>query len=183
MGEAPAALLLVQTPDDVDRLEVANPEKLAYLTQTTLSLDEAARTIERLRQRFPKIIGPDSEDICYATQNRQEAVRTLSRQADIVLIVGSQNSSNSRRLAEIARSNGVASHLVDGPADIDLSWFGGGERVLIAAGASAPENVVQECIALLVARFDARIESRTLVEEKVRFLLPEPLRDREEMRR
>ena len=183
MGEAPAALVLVQTPEDVDRLEVANPEKLAYLTQTTLSVDEAARTIERLRERFPQIVGPAKEDICYATQNRQEAVRTLSRQADIVLIVGSQNSSNSRRLAEIAQSNGVPSHLIDGPADIDLGWFGGGERVLITAGASTPENVVEECIALLVARFDARIESRTLVEEKVSFLLPEPLRGREVTRR
>ena len=183
MGEAPAALLLVQTPEDVDRLEVANPEKLAYLTQTTLSVDEAARTIERLRQRFPKIVGPESEDICYATQVRQEAVRTLSLQADIVLIVGSQNSSNSRRLAEIARSNGVPSHLIDGPADIDLSWFGGGELVLITAGARPPENVVQECIALLVARFDALIESRTLAEERVSFLLPEPLRNRGEIRK
>jgi 4-hydroxy-3-methylbut-2-enyl diphosphate reductase len=176
MGEAPGAFVLVQTPEDVDKLEVADPEKLAYLTQTTLSLDDAARTIKRLRERFPKIVGPAKDDICYATQNRQEAVRVLSRQADIVLIVGSQNSSNSRRLAELAAAGGVPSHLIDGPADIDLGWFSSGQTVLVTAGASAPENVVQQCIALLVEHFHAEIESCTLAQERVGFLLPEPLR-------
>jgi 4-hydroxy-3-methylbut-2-enyl diphosphate reductase len=176
MGEAPGAFLLVQTPEDVDRLEVADPEKLAYLTQTTLSLTDAARTTRRLRERFPKIASPLKEDICYATQNRQEVVRSLSRQADVVLVVGSRSSSNSRRLAEMARHGGRPSYLIDGPADIDLAWFSGSETVLVTAGASAPENVVQDCIALLRERFNAAVESCTLFAEEVHFLLPPSLR-------
>jgi 4-hydroxy-3-methylbut-2-enyl diphosphate reductase len=176
MGEAPGAFLPVQTPEDVDRLEVADPGKLVYLTQTTLSVTDAARTIERLRARFPKIAAPLKEDICYATQNRQEVVRTLSRRADVVLVVGSRNSSNSRRLAEMGGAGGRPSYLIDGPADIDPAWFSGGETVLITAGASAPENVVQQCIALLQERFGAVVESCTLFQEEVSFLLPSSLR-------
>jgi 4-hydroxy-3-methylbut-2-enyl diphosphate reductase len=176
MGEAAAALVLVETPDQVDKLEIANPDKLAYLTQTTLSVQDAARTIARLRERFPHMVGPQKEDICYATQNRQEAVRVLSAGANMVLVVGSRNSSNSRRLAEMARHGGVPAHLIDGPADIDLSWFGGGETVLVTAGASAPENVVQQCVNLLEQRFHASVESRALCVEQINFVLPGPLR-------
>ena len=118
-------------------VEVSDPEKVAYLTQTTLSVDDAARIVERLKRRFPAIVGPARDDICYATQNRQEAVRRLTPEADMVLVVGSRNSSNSQRLAELARGSGVAARLIDGPADIDLSWFSGEETVVLTAGASA----------------------------------------------
>jgi 4-hydroxy-3-methylbut-2-enyl diphosphate reductase len=175
-GEAPQSTVLVQTAQDVERLEVPNPEKVAYLTQTTLSINEATQIIDRLRQRFPKIVGRSKDDVCYATSNRQEAVRTLSREADLVLVVGSSNSSNSRRLAELAADEGVASHLIDGPADIDLDWFGGVETVAVTAGASAPETIVQQCVDLLVERFEATVESRMIRQEKVKFSLPKPLR-------
>jgi 4-hydroxy-3-methylbut-2-enyl diphosphate reductase len=177
MGEAPEAILLVQTVEDVDRLEIAQPDKVAYLTQTTLSVADAARIIERLRQRFPHIVGPPNDDICYATQHRQQAVQTLARGADVVLVVGSRNSSNSRRLAELAEANGVSAHLIDGPADIDLSWFSGHETVVLTAGASAPETLVEQCVALLRQQFDAAVESFTICEERVHFPLPKPLRN------
>jgi 4-hydroxy-3-methylbut-2-enyl diphosphate reductase len=176
MGEAPEAIRLVQTPADVDRLVIEDPEKVAYVTQTTLSLDDAAAIITRLRQRFPAIRGPAQDDICYATQNRQHAVRWLAAQADFVLVVGSQNSSNSQRLAEIARQTGVPARLVDGPEQIDLGWFSGGERVVITAGASAPELLVQKCVQLLEERFSATVECCNLRSEQVVFPLPEPLR-------
>ena len=176
MGEAPEAIVLVETPEDVDRLEVADPTKLAYLTQTTLSVDDANRIIERLRARFPRIANPPKDDICYATQNRQEAVRMLTPEADLVLVLGSQNSSNSQRLAELAREEGKAAHLIDGAADIDVSWFDGCETVLITAGASAPEVVVQECVELLRDKFGATIELRDIRAEDVTFPLPKPLR-------
>ncbi len=176
MGEATECVRLVQTLDDCDRVAVPDPRKVAYLTQTTLSIDDAAKIIDRLRARFPEIVGPARDDICYATQNRQEAVRTLAKEADIVLVVGSQNSSNSRRLAELARSCQVKAHLIDGPDDIDLSWFGGDETVVVTAGASAPENVVEQCVALLQDRFAASIEVRVVREEQLRFPLPKSLR-------
>jgi 4-hydroxy-3-methylbut-2-enyl diphosphate reductase len=177
MGEAPDSILLVHSPADVDRLEVPDPSRVAYVTQTTLSVDDSAQIVARLRQRFPRIVGPARADICYATQNRQEAVRTLAREADVVLVVGSQNSSNSQRLAELARSQGVRSHLIDGPADINPAWFRGDETVAITAGASAPESVVQKCVALLRERFSATVESRTVCQEDMRFVLPKTLRD------
>lgn len=179
MGEAPQSIRLVQTCEEVDRLEVPDPQRLAYLAQTTLSVDDAAQIVARLRQRFPQIKGPPQAHICYATQNRQEAVRALSSAADVVLVVGSRNSSNSLRLAEVARSQGVAAYLVDGPADIDTSWFTGAETVVLTAGASAPEEVVQQCVAWLRERFGAAVESRTVHKERVRFPLPQPLRSRE----
>ena len=123
MGEAPEAIRLIRTDADVEQVEVPDPSKVAYLTQTTLSVDDAVRIIEHLRRRFPLIVGPKRNDICYATQNRQEAIRTLAREANVVLVVGSQNSSNSQRLAELARTCGVAAYLIDGPGDIDLAWF------------------------------------------------------------
>jgi len=175
MGEAPRSIVLIQRPEDLEGLEVPNPNKVAYLTQTTLSVDDAERIIDHLRERFPGIAGP-AKNICYATTNRQEAIRTLSGRADLVLVVGSRNSSNSQRLAELAGSAGVPSYLVDGPDDIELDWFVGVETVVITAGASAPETVVQQCVALLRNRFDAGVESCMICEENVRFALPEPLR-------
>jgi 4-hydroxy-3-methylbut-2-en-1-yl diphosphate reductase len=178
MGEAPEAITLVQTPEDVDAVQPSDPNKLAYLTQTTLSVDDAVKVIARLRQRFPNIVGPLREDICYATQNRQEAIRSLTGQSNVVLVVGSRNSSNSLRLTELARSGGVPAHLVDGPSDIDLAWFSGNDTVTITAGASAPETLVQQCVDLLTVQFGATIEVRTICEERISFSLPEPLRTR-----
>ncbi len=137
MGEAPSQMILVETAEDVERLVVPDPEKVAYLTQTTLSVDDANIVIAALRKKFPKIANPPKDDICYATQNRQEAVRELAAQAELVLVLGSQNSSNSRRLAEIANSLGIPSHLIDGVAEIRHEWFDDVETVLITAGASA----------------------------------------------
>lgn len=176
MGEAPDAMLLVDTPEGVDELDVPPHAKLAYLTQTTLSVDDANRIISRLRSRFPDIASPPKEDICYATQNRQEAVRVLSEGADVVLVLGSQNSSNSQRLKELAVEQGVKAYLLDGAADIDLGWFKPEYKVLVSAGASAPESVVQECIEFLCAKFDATVEMRELRKEEVHFALPKELR-------
>lgn len=176
MGEAPESIVLVESPEDVDRLEVRDPNRLAYLTQTTLSVDDAMRIIRRLRERFPKIANPAKEDICYATQNRQEAVKLLSREADVVLVLGSQNSSNSQRLAELSSENGVRSYLIDGAADIQLDWFRGDETVLVTAGASAPELVVEDCVEFLCKQFGATVEPRSVREEEVHFPLPRELR-------
>ena len=176
MGEAPQNITLVETPEDVDRLEFASGTKLAYLTQTTLSVYEANRVIERLRIRFPHIECPPKEDICYATTNRQEAVSMLAPQADVVLVLGSQNSSNSQRLKEIAAELGKPSYLIDGVAEIDLRWFDNCHSILITAGASAPETVVQECVDFLVERFGADVEPVTIRQENVYFQLPRELR-------
>jgi 4-hydroxy-3-methylbut-2-enyl diphosphate reductase len=176
MGEAPEAIVLVDSPQEVDRMEVPAGSKLAYLTQTTLSVDDANRIIARLKQRFPHIVGPPKEDICYATQNRQEAVRMLSSQANVVLVLGSQNSSNSQRLKELAGEQGVAGYLIDGQADIDPTWFSPGDTVVVTAGASAPESVVQGVVEYLRDHFDARVEVGVVREEDVHFPLPRELR-------
>ncbi|HTN74467.1 MAG TPA: 4-hydroxy-3-methylbut-2-enyl diphosphate reductase [Pirellulaceae bacterium] len=176
MGEAPEAMILVESPDDVERLELPPGTKLAYLTQTTLSVDDANRIISRLKAKFPQIANPPKDDICYATQNRQEAVRLLSDEADVVLVLGSQNSSNSQRLKELAREHGVPAYLIDGAKYIDTTWFQGDETVLITAGASAPESVVQECIEFLKTRYNATVTARTIREEEVHFPLPKELR-------
>jgi 4-hydroxy-3-methylbut-2-enyl diphosphate reductase len=176
MGEAPEAIVLVETPDEVARLEVANPDKLAYLTQTTLSVDDATRIIDALRARFPNITAPPTEDICYATQNRQEAVRLLAAEANGVLVFGSQNSSNSQRLAELAREVRVPAYLVDSADEIRPEWFTGDETLVVTAGASAPEVVVQEGIDLLLSRYSATVEVRIVREEHVHFPLPKELR-------
>ena len=175
MGEAPEAIVLVESTEDVDRLEL-DTSKLAYLTQTTLSVDDANRIIARLKERFPHIAGPPKEDICYATQNRQEAVRLLSQEANVVLVLGSQNSSNSQRLAELARETGVRAYLIDGAADIDLGWFGPDDVVLVTAGASAPEQVVTECLDFLSKSFGASVEMLSIREEEVYFPLPREMR-------
>jgi 4-hydroxy-3-methylbut-2-enyl diphosphate reductase len=176
MGEARESILLVGRAEEVETIQVPNPAKVAYLTQTTLSVADAAEIIRRLRQRFPNIVGPPKDDICYATQNRQEAVRRLSARADLVLVVGSQNSSNSQRLAEIARDQGVHAHLIDGPDDIARAWFAGVETVLITAGASAPEELVAGCVAWLEERFPTAVEPATVCVEDVRFALARELR-------
>ena len=176
MGEAPQSMVLVETPEDVDQLEVSDPNRLAYLTQTTLSVDDANRIISRLRARFPNIANPPKEDICYATQNRQEAVKLLSAEADVVLVVGSQNSSNSQRLADLAREQDIKAYLIDRADQIDRSWFTGDETVLITAGASAPEVIVQDCIEHLRKQFNATVQARSVREEAVHFPLPRELR-------
>jgi 4-hydroxy-3-methylbut-2-enyl diphosphate reductase len=172
LGEAPQQMLLVETVEDVDRLEVPDPEKIAYLTQTTLSVNEVSRIVRRLRERFPCCVGPASEDICYATQNRQEALKALLPLADVVLVVGSQNSSNSRRLAEIAREQGAKAHLIDSVAEIDLVWFLPADCVLVTAGASAPEELVSDCVHFLRRQFGATVEERPVRDEAVVFPLP-----------
>jgi 4-hydroxy-3-methylbut-2-enyl diphosphate reductase len=177
MGEAPDRMILVETAADVERLEVADPDRIAYLTQTTLSVDDANVVIAALRRRFPRIANPPKDDICYATQNRQEAVRELASRADLVLVLGSQNSSNSKRLAEIANALGPRAHLIDGVAEIEPDWFEGVDTVLITAGASAPEDVVQECIVYLQRRFGATIHEEWVRAENVHFPLPKSLRE------
>jgi 4-hydroxy-3-methylbut-2-enyl diphosphate reductase len=176
MGEAPEAIVLVEAPEDVATLQVADEHKVAYLTQTTLSVDDANRIIDRLKQRFPHIAAPPKDDICYATQNRQEAVSLISSEADLTLVLGSQNSSNSQRLAELSREKGIPAYLVDGAGELDPIWFEGATTVLVTAGASAPEVVVNECLDWLRERFDATVEVRTIREEHVSFPLPKELR-------
>ena len=176
IGEAPNSMILVESEEDVDDVDLPADARVAYLTQTTLSVDDANRIIDRLRERFPHIANPPKDDICYATQNRQDAVHTLASDADVALILGSQNSSNSQRLKELAIIDGVPAHLVDGASDINPDWFGGGETVLVTAGASAPESVVQECVEYLKERYDATVEVRAIREEDVHFPLPRELR-------
>ena len=176
MGEAPEAILLVESPEDVDRLELADDTRLAYLTQTTLSVDDANMIIDRIRQRFPQLVGPAKEDICYATQNRQEAIRILACDADVVLVLGSQNSSNSQRLKELAIEHGKPAYLIDSVQDLEDQWFRTDDTVLVTAGASAPESVVSDCVSYLVKRFEATVEDREVRSEQVHFALPRELR-------
>jgi 4-hydroxy-3-methylbut-2-enyl diphosphate reductase len=176
MGEAPDAILLVESPEDVDRLQVADATKLAYLTQTTLSVDDANRIISRLKGRFPQIAAPPKDDICYATQNRQEAVAKLAPEAQLTLVLGSQNSSNSQRLAELSAERGVLAHLIDGPQNINPEWFRGVDTVLVTAGASAPEVVVGDVLDYLRENYGAVVEIRSIRQESVSFPLPKELR-------
>lgn len=176
MGEAPAAIRLVENVEEAEKLDLPANAKVAYLTQTTLSVDDAERIIRVLRRRFPQLVGPSKEDICYATQNRQEAVKALVPESDVVIVLGSQNSSNSMRLAELARTHGKAAYLVDRIDEVPAGAFRGDETVLITAGASAPEERVQECVEYLCSRYGASVESRTVREEHVNFPLPRELR-------
>jgi 4-hydroxy-3-methylbut-2-en-1-yl diphosphate reductase len=180
LGEAPEQMKLIESVEDVDALVVPDPTKMAYITQTTLSVDEANHIIARLKTRFPQIVGPPKKDICYATQNRQDAVKMFLPTADVVLVLGSRNSSNSNRLAEIAREGGRPAYLIDRAHEIDPTWLEGCETVLVTAGASAPEEVVEECVAYLVDRYGATIEQGTVREEHAHFALPVELRDAEE---
>ena len=177
MGEAPQAMVLVETPEDVDKLDVADDAKVAYLTQTTLSVDDANRIIARLRQRYPQLVNPPKDDICYATQNRQEAVRQIAADSDLCLVLGSKNSSNSQRLRELAAENGVPAYLIDGASEIEENWFDSVNTVLVTAGASAPETIVEECLDWIKEKFDASIETVITREENVTFPLPKPLRN------
>jgi 4-hydroxy-3-methylbut-2-enyl diphosphate reductase len=176
MGEAPDRIDLVESVEDVENLTIPADAKIAYLTQTTLSLDDASRIIGALKQKYPNIEGPKKEDICYATTNRQEAVRELSPEADVVIVLGSQNSSNSQRLRELAETRGKRAYLVDGAADIKPEWFTPTDKVVVTAGASAPEVVVNECINYLKEHFGATVENRIVREEHVNFPLPRELR-------
>lgn len=176
MGEVPNDIVLVQDVADVERLKLPVNAKVAYLTQTTLSVDETQDIIAALKRRFPQIIGPAKADICYATQNRQEAVKELSTEANVVIVLGSQNSSNSNRLAEIAKQRGKSAHLIDTVKELRDEWFSPNDTVMITAGASAPEENVQECVDYLKRRFSATVEHRTIREEHVNFPLPRELR-------
>jgi 4-hydroxy-3-methylbut-2-enyl diphosphate reductase len=175
MGQSQGGMYLVETPQDVAMLHVANPERLAYVTQTTLSVDDAARVVEALRTRFPNIVGPKKDDICYATQNRQDAVKKLAGECDAVLVVGSPNSSNSNRLREVADLLGVPAWLVDSAEDIQPEWLAGKSRVGITAGASAPEILVQQVIERLKQLGATDVAPLEGLEEKVNFPLPKGL--------
>ncbi len=175
LGEAPGSTVLVSSPADVDRLNPRDPGKIAYLTQTTLSLDETRHIVARLRERFPAIVGPPAQDICYATENRQLAVKAAAPRCDLLLVVGSQNSSNSKRLVEVAKNSGVPAYLVDDSSQVDASWIAGAQTVVLTAGASAPENLVEDLIAYLKSRGFDRLEELDLKEEDVRFTLPPQL--------
>jgi 4-hydroxy-3-methylbut-2-enyl diphosphate reductase len=166
MGQCERGMHLVETPEDVASLQVIDPHKLAYVTQTTLSMDDARRAIEALKARFPDIAAPKSDDICYATQNRQDAVKLLASQCDLVIVVGSPNSSNSNRLREVAENQGIAAHMVDNAQQLDPDWLAGKQHIGVTAGASAPELLVQEVVAKLrglgaqdVHELDGRIET------------------------
>ena len=173
LGEAPESTILVSTVEDVDRLKVPNPDKMAYLTQTTLSLDETKDIIARLSERFPAIQGPKSQDICYATENRQLGVKAVVPLCDMLLVVGSQNSSNSRRLVEVCEKEGVPAYLVDDAGQMKPEWLKGVQTVAVTAGASAPEVLVEDLIWTLKSQFGfGSLEEMELKQEDVRFQLP-----------
>jgi 4-hydroxy-3-methylbut-2-en-1-yl diphosphate reductase len=176
MGEAPTNMLLVEDEAGVAALTLPADTKLAFLTQTTLSVDEAKTVIDALRKKYPQVVGPHKDDICYATQNRQEAVRDIVPEADVVLVLGSQNSSNSQRLAELARTVGKPAYLIDRMSELKDEWFRTADTVLITAGASAPEDHVRDCVEYLRKKFGAEVESRVVREEHVSFPLPRELR-------
>jgi 4-hydroxy-3-methylbut-2-enyl diphosphate reductase len=175
LGEVPERTFLVETREDVDRLDLPDPTRVRYLTQTTLSLDETRDIIERLRERFPRMQGPPAQDICYATENRQMAVKAVSEASDLLLVVGSRNSSNSKRLVEVGGNFGVRSYLVNDRSEVDPTWLEGVKTVSVTAGASAPEHLVQELIEFLRERGFAEMEEIDLVDEDVRFSLPAEL--------
>jgi len=172
LGEAPDRTILVESVDDVDTLNLPNPEKVAYLTQTTLSLDETTHIVARLHDRFPNIKGPKSQDICYATENRQMAVKGVSAYCDLLLVVGSSNSSNSKRLVEVGNNFNVRSYLVNDWSEVDQRWLDGIRNIGVTAGASAPEHLVDELVDALKSHGFSTLEEVELIEEDVRFSLP-----------
>jgi 4-hydroxy-3-methylbut-2-enyl diphosphate reductase len=176
VGEAPESIVVVESPEEVERLQVPDPEKVAYVTQTTLSMYDAYRIIAALKQKFPNIKAPPKEDICYATTNRQNAVTEMGRDVDLVLVIGSKNSSNSQRLVETARQMGKDAYLIDDESELDPKWVQGRESVFVTAGASAPERLVEALLERLKRDFGGVIETRTLVEEDVAFAPPKSLR-------
>jgi 4-hydroxy-3-methylbut-2-enyl diphosphate reductase len=177
MGQVEGGIHLIQSVDEVVGLRIADPQRLSYVTQTTLSLDDAAAIIAALRARFPAITGPKKNDICYATQNRQDAVKRLAEEADIVFVVGSRNSSNSNRLREVAALRGVPAHLIDSASDIDVAWLAGKNRIGISAGASAPEVLVIEVITRLRELTGGTVRELAGVPEKIIFPLPKALQE------
>jgi 4-hydroxy-3-methylbut-2-enyl diphosphate reductase len=177
MGEAPERIVLVESEQEVDQLEVPDPERVAYITQTTLSVDETAAIVERLKQRFPRIAGPRTDDICYATTNRQAAVKQMAEHCDLLLVIGSRNSSNSVRLVEVARDCGTDAYLIDNASEVREEWLDGKRTVGVSSGASAPENLVQELLGFFRARGVRDIEEFHVIREDVRFMLPKPIRE------
>lgn len=175
LGEAPESSVLVETEEDVDRLDVPDPDKVCYLTQTTLSLDETRQIVARLRQKFPKIQGPPAQDICYATENRQLAVKAAAPLCQLLLVIGSQNSSNSQRLVEVCRRLGTPAYLIDDASEVRPEWLEGVNTVGVTAGASAPEHLVSELLAALRRYGYGRLEELQIKEEDVRFTLPPEL--------
>ncbi|HET6831503.1 MAG TPA: 4-hydroxy-3-methylbut-2-enyl diphosphate reductase [Solirubrobacterales bacterium] len=175
-GEAPESIILVETIEDVDRLEIEDPDRVALITQTTLSVDETAGVIARLRERFPKIVSPKSDDICYATTNRQLAVKQLAAECDLVLVIGSRNSSNSNRLVDVTRELGTAAHLIDKAAEVEEGWLEGVQTLGITSGASAPEELVSELVGMFRARGTEDVAELRAIDEDVRFMLPKPIR-------
>jgi 4-hydroxy-3-methylbut-2-enyl diphosphate reductase len=176
MGEAPEHIVLVETEDDVDALEVEDPTKIAYISQTTLSVDETRSIINRLREKFPHITGPRTDDICYATTNRQAAVKQMAPLCDLVLVIGSRNSSNSNRLVEVAREHGARSHLIDNESQVQEEWLQGVETVGITSGASAPEELVARLVDFFRERGVTDVSEFEVVQEDVRFMLPKTIR-------
>jgi 4-hydroxy-3-methylbut-2-enyl diphosphate reductase len=176
MGEAPDRIVLVETEEDVDRLEVEDPERVAYVSQTTLSVDETRAVIARLRERFPSITGPRTDDICYATTNRQAAVKQMAIECDLVLVIGSRNSSNSNRLVDVARAAGADSHLIDNESQVQEEWLEGARVVGITSGASAPEELVQRLIGFFRERGTSDVSEFEVLREDVRFMLPKAIR-------
>ncbi len=176
VGEAPDSIIVVETPEEVMKLEVPDPNNLAYVTQTTLSVSDAQRVIDALKLRFPNIRYPAKDDICYATTNRQNTVTTLSPDVDLVLVIGSKNSSNSQRLVDRAVEAGKPAYLIDDESELDPTWFDDKEAVLVTAGASAPEHLVSELVERLQRDFGGKVESRTLLEEGISFELPKSVR-------
>jgi 4-hydroxy-3-methylbut-2-enyl diphosphate reductase len=176
VGEAPESIVVVESPEQVATLRVPNPDRLAYVTQTTLSISDAERIISALKARFPNIKGPPREDICYATTNRQSAVTQFAPEADLVLVIGSKNSSNSQRLVDRAREAGKPGYLIDDVSELDPAWLEGVETVFVSSGASAPERLVRGLLDRLRDEFGAEVEERTLVEEDVTFAPPKSLR-------
>jgi 4-hydroxy-3-methylbut-2-en-1-yl diphosphate reductase len=177
MGEAPDQIVLVQNEQDVDELEVADPERIAYITQTTLAVDETTTILARLRERFPSIVGPRTDDICYATTNRQAAVKQMAGQCDLMLVIGSRNSSNSVRLVEVASDCGAEAHLIDSASEVQEEWLADRRVVGISSGASAPEELVSELVDLFRARGVSDISEFHVVSEDVRFMLPKQIRE------
>jgi len=175
-GEAPQNIVLVETVEDVDALELDDPDHVAFITQTTLSVDETAGIIARLREKFPGITAPKSDDICYATTNRQIAVKQLARECELVLVIGSTNSSNSNRLVEVAREHGAHSHLIDNASQVDEAWLNGVATVGITSGASAPEELVAKLVEFFLDRGAGEVSELRAVDEDVRFMLPKEIR-------
>jgi 4-hydroxy-3-methylbut-2-enyl diphosphate reductase len=176
MGEVPESIVLIETEADVDELDVPDPDRVAYISQTTLSVDETMAIIARLRERFPNIVGPRTDDICYATTNRQAAVRQMARECDLVLVIGSANSSNSNRLVEVARDHGAEAHLIDSEAGVREEWLEGKRVVGISSGASAPEELVQRLVEFFRSRGTDDVSEFEVVQEDVRFMLPREIR-------